>query len=96
MPYQALQDKYHIVHVANCDSIEGVKYVLSSFIREPDILITTSEWFAEEQEEIRSIAGRVAPHVKVIDIPPGLAEQEGTNKAVEYLQEQVVASGKLH
>ncbi|RFU29080.1 hypothetical protein B7463_g7276, partial [Scytalidium lignicola] len=93
---KALQDKYHIVHVANCTSIEAVNHVLSSFIREPDILITSSEWFEEEQDEIRGIAQRVTPNVKLIMIPPGLAAQEGESKAAAYLKEQVVESGKLH
>ncbi|RQM05016.1 hypothetical protein DH86_00004301 [Scytalidium sp. 3C] len=77
-------------------SIEGVKFVLGSFIREPDVLITTSDWFEEEQDEIRQIAERVTPHIKVINIPPGLAAQEGDSKAIEYLKEQIGESGKLH
>lgn len=54
--------------------------------------ITTSEWFEEEQEEIREIAQRVSPNLKLIMIPSGMKAQEGEKAVVEYLKEQVAGS----
>jgi hypothetical protein len=54
--------------------------------------ITTSEWFEEEQEEIREIANRVSPGLKLIMIPSGMKIQEGEKAVVEYLKEQIAES----
>jgi len=54
--------------------------------------ITTSEWFEEEQEEIREIAQRISPDLKLITIPSGMKAQEGEKAVVGYLKEQVAES----
>lgn len=50
--------------------------------------MTTSEWFEDEQEEVREIARAIMPNLLLIMIPPGMKVQEGEATEVEYLKEQ--------
>jgi len=54
--------------------------------------ITSSDWFEEEQEEVREIAQRLLPDIHLIMVPPGLYKLEGEKKVIEYLTEQVTES----
>jgi hypothetical protein len=53
--------------------------------------ITSSDWFEEEQEEVREIAQRILPGTRLIMVPPGLYEGEG-EKTREYLTDQITES----
>jgi len=54
--------------------------------------IASSDWFDEEQEEIRETAHGVLPDIHMIMVPPGLLKQEGQEKMVEYITEQITES----
>jgi hypothetical protein len=54
--------------------------------------ITASDFFEEEQEEVRETARRLLPDIHLIMVPPGLYKQEGETKAIEYLTDQVTES----
>lgn len=51
-----------------------------------------SEWFDEEQEEVRETAQKVAPYTHLIMLPSGLQAQDGEKVVVEYLTEQITES----
>ncbi|KAL2067108.1 hypothetical protein VTL71DRAFT_1532 [Oculimacula yallundae] len=88
---KGLEKEYNLVHVANCESIATVKHVLKSLVTPPRLLIISGTFFEEETEEIRGIAKRVLPDIRVISIP---IDRDGNeNQLIEYLQEQVENSG---
>ncbi|PVH74743.1 hypothetical protein DL98DRAFT_593824 [Cadophora sp. DSE1049] len=92
----ALEKEYDLVHVANCESIMTIKHVLKSLVVPPHLLIVSGTCFDEETEEIREIAHRAVPNLRVISIPNDLKslDHEGEDKElVEYLQEQIESSG---
>ncbi|KAH8598912.1 hypothetical protein B0O99DRAFT_683651 [Bisporella sp. PMI_857] len=86
---QDLYNSYDLIHVANCERINAVKTVLQSLVTPPQLLITSSDWFEEEQEEVRETTRRLYPDIHLIMVPPGLHKQIGEQKVVEYLKEQI-------
>jgi len=52
--------------------------------------ISSGHWFEEEQEEIREIAQRLLPNIKLIMVPSDL--NRGDTATVDYLKEQVTES----
>lgn len=57
--------------------------------------IVSSDWFEEEQEEIREIAQRILPDISLITVPPGFSKQQGEVKYMQYLVEQITESKLL-
>ncbi|KAF8865530.1 hypothetical protein BDZ45DRAFT_736098 [Acephala macrosclerotiorum] len=95
-----LEKNYTLIHVAHCESklstvscIETVKHVLQSLVVPPKILVCLPGIFDEEAEEVREVANRIAPEMKLIVIPDDLDLKDvGAKKEtdlVEYLKEQV-------
>ncbi|KAL2821758.1 hypothetical protein BDW59DRAFT_164096 [Aspergillus cavernicola] len=86
---EALQQRYTIVHVDNCEKIEEVAKKVSEHM--PDILFSASMWTAEQASEIQSIARSIKPDIKLHAIPAGLQVERGPDAIVEYLLENVPA-----
>ncbi|KAF2030780.1 hypothetical protein EK21DRAFT_64914 [Setomelanomma holmii] len=86
---EALSDRYEIVHVANCSTIEDVAPTVR--IQQPEVLFSASMWTQEETAKIRGIADRERPGIKTHALPQGLQVQRGPDAVVEYLVEVVPA-----
>ena len=55
--------------------------------------ICSSQWTPEEQTEANSIATKVVPGIKIVNIPSGLDSKEGGDATVKFLLGAVKASG---
>ncbi|KAL4999269.1 hypothetical protein BDV10DRAFT_165075 [Aspergillus recurvatus] len=84
---EALKDRYTIIHVDNCETIEDVAPKVTQ--HQPDILFSASMWSAEQAAEIQSIARSIKPNIKLHAIPQGLQVEKGPDAIVEYLLENV-------
>ncbi|KAE8381064.1 hypothetical protein BDV26DRAFT_289767 [Aspergillus bertholletiae] len=84
---EALKDRYTIIHVANCETIEEVRPKVQELM--PDVLFSASMWTAEEAHLIHSIAREIRPDIKTHAIPEGLQVARGPDAIVEYLCEKV-------
>ncbi|KAL4972552.1 hypothetical protein BDW66DRAFT_120328 [Aspergillus desertorum] len=84
---EALKDRYTIIHVDNCETIEEVAPKVTQ--HQPDILFSASMWSAEQAAEIQSIARSIKPDIKLHAIPQGLQVEKGPDAIVEYLLENV-------
>ncbi|KAH8789258.1 hypothetical protein BGZ57DRAFT_111053 [Hyaloscypha finlandica] len=89
---KAVEKDYNLVHVANCEAIKDVKPVLSSLIIGPQVLICSSKLFDDEEEEVREIAQRLLPDIKLIMVPHDLHATGGGNAIPEFLVEQITES----
>jgi hypothetical protein len=56
------------------------------------VKICSSKLFDEEEEEIREIAQRILPDIKLIMVPHDLHAPGGGNAVVEFLVEQITES----
>ncbi|KAF2821380.1 hypothetical protein CC86DRAFT_331896 [Ophiobolus disseminans] len=84
---EALQDRYDIVHVANCSTIEEVAITVRQ--QQPDVLFSASMWTPDEAAKIRKIAEKERPGIKTHAIPEGLQVERGPDAIVEYLLDVV-------
>ncbi|KAH6719966.1 hypothetical protein BKA61DRAFT_707990 [Leptodontidium sp. MPI-SDFR-AT-0119] len=88
-----LQIQYDLVHVANTNSIFGVKAMLESLVVVPQVLICSSQWSAVQQNEVIKLAKGLIPGLKTVAIPPGLNALVGGDAVVGFLQEQFLGLG---
>ncbi|KAF2677863.1 hypothetical protein K458DRAFT_318480 [Lentithecium fluviatile CBS 122367] len=84
---EGLSDRYDIIHLDNCTTIEGVAATVRQ--HQPDILFSASMWTSEQAQKIRMIAERERPGIKMHAIPQGLQVERGPDAIVEYLLENV-------
>ncbi|KAL5052120.1 hypothetical protein BDW71DRAFT_170217 [Aspergillus fruticulosus] len=84
---EALKDRYTIIHLDNCETIEEVAPKVAQ--HQPDVLFSASMWSAEQAAEIQSIARSIKPDIKLHAIPQGLQVEKGPDAIVEYLLEHV-------
>jgi hypothetical protein len=54
--------------------------------------ICASTWFEDEEEEIREIAQRLLPDIKLIMVPHDLRATGSGNAVAEFLVEQITES----
>ncbi|KAH7330086.1 hypothetical protein BKA65DRAFT_508448 [Rhexocercosporidium sp. MPI-PUGE-AT-0058] len=93
---KVLEKEYNVVHIANCESISTIKHVLKSLVTPPRLLVVSGSFFDEETEEIREIAQRAVPGIRLIAIPNDLNDLgrvRGDEELVEFLLEQIESSG---
>ncbi|KAL4915788.1 hypothetical protein BDW62DRAFT_187948 [Aspergillus aurantiobrunneus] len=83
----ALKERYTIIHVDNCETIEEVAPKVTE--HNPDVLFSASMWSAEQAAEIQSIARAIRPDIKLHAIPQGLQVERGPDAIVGYLLEKV-------
>ncbi|OBT75311.1 hypothetical protein VF21_04707 [Pseudogymnoascus sp. 05NY08] len=84
---ESLDNKNHgIVHIANASTLQDLKVVLEVLVYSPGILICSSQWTAEEQDQAVTIAKASLPDVSVITIPPGLDVREGSEGILSFLK----------
>ncbi|CEL06146.1 hypothetical protein BJX68DRAFT_233797 [Aspergillus pseudodeflectus] len=86
---EALKDRYTIIHIDNCETIEEVAPKVTE--HNPDVLFSASMWTAEQAAEIQAIARSIRPDIKLHAIPAGLQVERGPDAVVEYLLENVPA-----
>jgi hypothetical protein len=84
-----LKDRYTIIHVDNCASIDEVEAKVTE--HKPDVLFSASMWTDEEAKQIHGIARSIVPNIKLHAIPTGLQVERGPDAIVEYLVEKVPA-----
>jgi len=84
---EKLKDRYTIVHVANCDSLDLVEETVKE--HKPDVLFCASMWTPEESQKVFATAREIVPDIKTHAIPQGLQVQRGPDAVVEYLEEQI-------
>ncbi|CZR61989.1 uncharacterized protein PAC_11886 [Phialocephala subalpina] len=92
-----LEKSYTLSHVAHCESklstvscVEVVKHVLTALVVPPKILVVSPGIFDDEAEEVREIANRIVPEMKLVIVPGDLDLKDvGAKKEtdlVEYLE----------
>ncbi|KAF2638536.1 hypothetical protein P280DRAFT_404682 [Massarina eburnea CBS 473.64] len=86
---EGLSERYTIIHVDNCDTIEQVSPKVRQ--HQPNILFSASMWSPEQAQKIHEIAQRERPAIKTHAIPQGLQVERGPDAIVEYLLENVPA-----
>ncbi|KAF3402780.1 hypothetical protein DPV78_004190 [Talaromyces pinophilus] len=84
---EALKDRYTIIHVDNCETIEEVEPKVTE--HQPDVLFCASMWTAEQSTAIFETARKLRPDIKTHAIPHGLQVERGPDAIVEYLVENV-------
>ncbi|KAF4995355.1 hypothetical protein F66182_16402 [Fusarium sp. NRRL 66182] len=84
---EALKDRYTIIHVDNCETIEEVEPKVTE--HQPDVLFCASMWTAEQSAAIFETARKIRPGIKTHAIPHGLQVERGPDAIVEYLVENV-------
>ncbi|KAK9454016.1 hypothetical protein V1511DRAFT_503915 [Dipodascopsis uninucleata] len=82
-----LEEKYTIIHAANCATIEEVAPTVTEI--KPDLLFCASMWTPEESQEIVAIAKKIVPDLKTHCIPYGLQVQNGPDAIVAHLVETI-------
>lgn len=55
--------------------------------------ICSSQWTANQQEEVLKLARMIIPGVKTIAIPPGLDAARGGDAVEDFLKEQMLSLG---
>ncbi|KAH7418243.1 hypothetical protein BKA64DRAFT_194332 [Cadophora sp. MPI-SDFR-AT-0126] len=88
-----LRLEYNLVHVANTDTIFGVKAMLESLVVVPQALICSSQWSVIQQIEVQKLAQTLIPGLKTVAIPPGLNALKGGDAVVGFLKEQFLGLG---
>ncbi len=63
-------------------------HFLISSIHLPNLQICSSQWTQEQQTVIIETAKELLPHIKTIEIPPGLNAEKGGEAVLEYLEKQ--------
>ncbi|KAJ5644011.1 uncharacterized protein N7484_006518 [Penicillium longicatenatum] len=82
-----LKDRYEIIHVDNCDSIDQVEAKVKE--HQPNVLFSASMWTDEQAKQIHEIARSIVPDIKLHAIPEGLQVKYGPDAIVDYLVEKV-------
>ncbi|KAH7360566.1 hypothetical protein BKA65DRAFT_547280 [Rhexocercosporidium sp. MPI-PUGE-AT-0058] len=88
-----LQPQYNLIHLANTESIFGVKTMLESLVVVPEVLICSSQWSIVQQNEVQKLAKGLIRGLKTVAIPPGLNALEGGDAVVGFLKEQFLGLG---
>ncbi|PVH86831.1 hypothetical protein DL98DRAFT_582154 [Cadophora sp. DSE1049] len=88
-----LRMEYNLIHVANTDTIFGVKAMLESLVVVPQVLICSSQWNNTQQNEVQKLAKTLIPGLKTVAIPPGLNALKGGDAVVRFLKEQFLGLG---
>ncbi|KAJ7617076.1 hypothetical protein FB45DRAFT_933402 [Roridomyces roridus] len=79
--------KITVVHVGNVEKIEEVQAAVQK--EQPDVIFTASEWTAEQAQEINVIAKSVKADIKTVNIPHGLATEQGPEAVAAFIQQSV-------
>ncbi|KFY18086.1 hypothetical protein V492_00156 [Pseudogymnoascus sp. VKM F-4246] len=83
---KSVGNDHGIVHIANTSTIQELEVVLDILVYPPGIMICSSQWTAEEQDQAVEIAKASVPHIGVITIPPGLDAREGSEGILSFLK----------
>ncbi|OBT68614.1 hypothetical protein VE03_01804 [Pseudogymnoascus sp. 23342-1-I1] len=86
---ESLSNNHDIVHIANASTLQELKVVLDTLVYPPGILICSSQWTAEEQDQAVTIAKASLPYIGVITIPPGLDVREGSEGILSFLKSAI-------
>ncbi|KAH7310901.1 hypothetical protein B0I35DRAFT_514867 [Stachybotrys elegans] len=78
-----------VVHVANAPTVEDLQIVLDALVTPAGILICSSQWSPEEQQKANTIAKGVFPEIKMVNIPPGLDQREGSVGILAFLKDAI-------
>ncbi|KFZ14225.1 hypothetical protein V501_03364 [Pseudogymnoascus sp. VKM F-4519 (FW-2642)] len=79
-------NNHGIVHIANASTLQELEVVVDTLVYPPGILICSSQWTAEEQDQAVTIAKASLPDIGVITIPPGLDVREGSEGILSFLK----------
>ncbi|UKZ48011.1 hypothetical protein TrVGV298_002247 [Trichoderma virens] len=88
---KSLDSNYGVIHIANSTTLQELKVVLEALMYPPGILICSSQWTAEEQQQANAVAKASLPEVRIINIPPGLDVREGSKGILSFLKDAMVA-----
>jgi len=88
-----VKEDYNVVNVANSLTIEGVQTLLLSLTIPPQLLICSSQWTPEQQDQIQRIAKATIPGIKTVAIPAGLNATKGGQAVVAFLKEAIYSVG---
>ncbi|EHK22957.1 uncharacterized protein TRIVIDRAFT_19346, partial [Trichoderma virens Gv29-8] len=84
---KSLDSNYGVIHIANSTTLQELKVVLEALMYPPGILICSSQWTAEEQQQANAVAKASLPEVRIINIPPGLDVREGSKGILSFLKD---------
>ncbi|KFY03855.1 hypothetical protein O988_01164 [Pseudogymnoascus sp. VKM F-3808] len=86
---ESLDNNHGVVHIANASTLQDFEVVLDALVYPPGILICSSQWTSEEQDQAVSVAKTSVPSIGVITIPPGLDAREGSEGILRFLKGEI-------